>query len=96
MRLVGMFKLEDFKRKHAAARGPLDAWRMEVETAQWNDPRDIKRRHATASFLADDRVIFNIKGNSYRLVVKARYQNGIVAIEWLGTHAEYSKQDFRK
>ena len=96
MRLVGLLKLEDFKRKHAATRGPLDAWRMEVEAAQWTGPRDIKSRHATASFLPDDRIIFNIKGNSYRLVVKVRYQNGIVMLEWIGTHAEYSKLDFRK
>lgn len=96
MRLVGLFKLEDFKRKHAGARGPLDAWRIEVEAAEWGGPMDIKRRHATASFLADHRVIFNIKGNSYRLVVKVRYQNAIVVIEWIGTHADYSKVDFRK
>ena len=48
-----------------------------------------------ASFLAENRVIFNIKGNTYRLVVKARYQHGIVLIEWIGTHAEYDKQDFQ-
>lgn len=94
MQLLGLLKLEDFKRKHAAARGPLDAWRMDVETARWDGPQDVKRRHATASFLADNRIIFNIKGNSHRLVVKVRYQNGIVAIEWIGTHAEYSKLDF--
>ena len=96
MRLVGLFKLEDFKRKHAAARGQLDAWRIEVEAAEWSGPQDIKRRYATASFLAGDRVIFNIKGNSFRLVIKARYQNEIVVIEWIGTHAEYSKVDFGK
>ena len=49
-----------------------------------------------ASFLAKNRVIFNIKGNTYRLVVKARYQHGIVLIEWIGTHAEYDKQDFQQ
>lgn len=94
MQLLGLIKLEDFKRKHAAARGPLDAWRKYVETAQWDGPKDIKRWNATASILADNRIIFNIKGNAYRLVVKIRYQNGIVLIEWIGTHAEYSKQDF--
>lgn len=96
MRLIGLFKLEDFKRKHAIARGPLDVWQTEVEAAQWNGPQDIKRRHATASFLPEDRIIFNIKGNSYRLVIKVRYLNAIVVIEWIGTHAEYSKVDFRK
>ena len=94
MLLLGLPTLEDFKRKHAVARGPLDAWRTEVEMARWDGPQDIKRRYATASFLSDNRIIFNIKGNAYRLVVKVRYQNGIVLIEWAGTHAEYSKLDF--
>jgi len=94
MQLLGLIKLEEFKRKHPAARGPLDAWRLDVESAQWDGPKDVKQRHATASFLADNRIIFNVKGNSYRLVVKARYQNKIVFVEWVGTHAEYSKQDF--
>jgi mRNA interferase HigB len=94
MQLLGLLKLEDFKRKHAASRGQLDAWRSYVETAQWSGPQDIKRWSAMASFLADNRVIFNIKGNSYRLVVKVRFESGVVLIEWIGTHAEYSKQDF--
>lgn len=95
MQLVGLLKLDAFRRTHADSRGPLDAWQVEVKAAQWSGPQDIKDRYPTASFLADNRVIFNIKGNSYRLVVKARYQNGIVLIEWVGTHAEYDKQDFR-
>ncbi len=54
----------------------------------------IRDRYASASFLGGNRVIFNIKGNSYRLVVKVRFQNGIVMIEWGGTHAEYDKKNF--
>jgi len=76
MQLLGLPKLEDFKRKHAAARGPLDAWRSYVEAARWGGPQDDKRWNAAASILADNRIIFNIKGHSYRLVVKVRYQNG--------------------
>ena len=94
MRLIGLPKLEDFKRKHSNTRGPLDAWRIDVEAAVWISSQDIKRRYATASFLADNRIIFNIKGNAYRLVVRVRYQNGIVLIEWVGTHAEYSRRKF--
>ena len=94
MQLLGLLMLDAFKRTHADSRGPLDAWRSEVETAEWAGPQDIKNRFPSASFLAENRVIFNIKGNTYRLVVKARYQNGIVLIEWIGTHAEYDKQDF--
>lgn len=72
----------------------LEAWRAEVEAAQWQVPQDIKNRYGSADFLADNRVIFNIKGKRYRLVVKVRHQNGIVMIEWVGTHAEYSKKKF--
>jgi mRNA interferase HigB len=96
MQLLGLIKLEEFKRRHASSRGPLDAWRSYVEAAQWRTTHDIKRWSATASFLDENRVIFNIKGNSFRLVVKVRYENGIVLIEWVGTHAEYDKQDFTR
>ena len=68
---------------------------MEVAGANWTGPQEIKDRYPSASILADNRVIFNIKGNSYRLLLKVRYQNGIVLIEWIGTHAEYDKQDFK-
>ena len=94
MQLLGLLKLDAFKRKHADARGPLDAWRFEAERAQWADSQDIKTRYPSASFLADNKVIFNIKGNTYRLVIKAKYQNGLTLIEWVGTHAEYDKQKF--
>jgi mRNA interferase HigB len=94
MQLLGLIKLDDFKRKHADTRGALDVWRTEVEKVQWSGPQDVKTRYPSTSFLADNRVIFNIKGNSVRLVVKARYQNGIVLIEWIGTHAEYDKKKF--
>lgn len=94
MQLLGLITLDAFKRSHADSRGPLDAWQSDVERAEWTGPQDVKNRYPSASLLADNRVIFNIKGNTYRLVVKARYQNGIVLIEWVGTHAEYDKQNF--
>lgn len=94
MQLLGLIKLDDFKRSHADARGPLDAWRSLAERAQWAGPQDIKNQYPSASLLADNKVIFNIKGNTYRLVVKAKYQNGLILIEWVGTHAEYDKHKF--
>lgn len=81
-------------RSHANARRPLDAWRLEVERAIWLTTQDIKQSYRSADFLADNRVIFNIKGITYRLVVQVRYQNGLVVVEWIGTHAEYSKKRF--
>jgi mRNA interferase HigB len=94
MRILSLPLLEDFKRHHADVRGQLDAWRDEVERETWQTSQDIKRRYKSADFLADNRVIFNIKGNSYRLVVQVRYRNRIVVIEWVGTHAEYNKKKF--
>ena len=94
MRILNLPLLEAFKQAHADVRGQLDAWRDEVEREAWLTPQDIKRRYKSADFLAGNRVIFNIKGNSYRLVVQVRYRGGIVLIEWVGTHAEYSKRKF--
>lgn len=86
MRILGLPLLEEFKMKHADSRGQLDAWQGDVQRACWLSPQDIKQRYRSADFLADNRVIFNIKGNSYRLVVKVRYQNGLVVVEWVGSH----------
>jgi mRNA interferase HigB len=94
MRILNLPLLEDFKQHHADVRGALDAWRDEVGREIWQTSQDIKRRYKSADFLADNRVIFNIKGNSYRLVVQVRYRGGIVVIEWIGSHAEYSKKKF--
>lgn len=94
MRILGLPLLEKFKVRTPGARGALDAWQNEIAAADWKSPQDIKNRYRSADFLANNRVIFNIKGNSYRLVVKVRYQNGLVVVEWVGTHAEYDKIKF--
>lgn len=94
MRIVGLPILEAFKARHANVRGALDAWRSEVERAEWKSPQDIKQRFRSADFLSGNRVIFNVKGNAYRLVVMVRYQSGLVVIEWVGTHADYDKKKF--
>jgi mRNA interferase HigB len=94
MKVLGRDKLLKFSRKHANIKNALDAWFDEAEDAEWNTPQDIKDRYSSADFLSDNRVIFNIKGNHYRLVVKVRYQNGIAVVEWVGTHSEYDKQSF--
>lgn len=94
MRIVGLPILEAFQARHANVRGALDAWRSEVERAEWKTPQDIKQRFRSADFLSGNRVIFNVKDNAYRLVVMVRYQSGLVVIEWVGTHADYDKKKF--
>jgi mRNA interferase HigB len=94
VRIVGRSILEAFAAKHAEIRPALDAWTCEVEEAQWDTPDQIKARFAAASFLRDNRVLFNLKGNKYRLDTKIAYQTHIVFIVRIGTHAEYERWDF--
>ena len=94
MKVVKRKALEDFKRRHADARSHVDAWLCEAEEAQWKSSHDIKARYATASFLADNRVVFNLKGNKYRLDVKVSYKSQVVLIKRIGTHEEYNNWKF--
>jgi mRNA interferase HigB len=94
MKVLGRGKLLEFSQKHANVKKALDAWFDEAEKSEWATSHDIKNRYSSADFLAGNKVIFNIKGNHYRLVVKVRYQNGIVVVEWIGTHSEYNKKSF--
>jgi mRNA interferase HigB len=91
MRLVGRKHLDAFAAQHAEIRGPLNAWIAEVEEATWKGPGDIKARYPSASFLSDNKVIFNIKGNKYRIQTKLSYEIQVLIALEIGTHAEYSK-----
>lgn len=93
MRVISRKALREFWEKHPDAETPLRAWFKEAHEAHWGTPSDIKARYAMASFLAKDRVVFNIKGNAYRLVVAIRYELGIVYIRFVGTHAAYDTID---
>lgn len=95
MKVLGRDKLEQFYKKHIDSKGALTAWYRDACDSTWNSPQDIKNHYRSADFLSNNRVIFNIKGNHYRLVIQVRYQNGIVVVLWVGTHAEYDKEKFR-
>ena len=82
--------------KYRDAEQPLRAWYKEADAADRASPDDIRARYVTASIVADDRVVFNIKGNRYRLVVALNYEARIVYIKFFGTHAEYDKIDVTK
>lgn len=82
--------------KHRDAEQQLKAWYKEAEAATWNGPEDVRLRYPTASIVGDERVVFNIRGNSYRLVVAIKYAASIVFIKFFGTHAEYDKIDVLK
>ncbi len=87
----GLGILNDFMNLHAEAREQLKVWMHEIAIAEWKGPQDIKAHYPSASFLSDNRVIFNIKGKKYRIVVQVSYKHQIVLIQRCGTHAEYSR-----
>lgn len=93
MRVIAKRTLQAFWRRHSDAEGPLLAWYHEAEKTGWEGPAEIKARYRNASFLRDNRVVFNVKGNTYRLVVRINYPHGIVYVRFVGTHAEYDKID---
>jgi mRNA interferase HigB len=91
MRLVGAELLAEFMTRHPQAKSWVSAWTKEVEAADWRRPQDVKDRYASASFIGDDKVIFNVKGNSFRMEVLINYSVGVVRVVRYGTHAEYDK-----
>ena len=91
MRLVGKELLDKFAERHAEIRTSLNAWIREVEDADWDGPAEIKARYPTASILSENRVVFNIKGNKYRVETKISFEIKVVLAKQIGTHAEYSK-----
>jgi mRNA interferase HigB len=92
MRVVGREKLAKFCSAHSGARKWIANWLSEAEAATWNSPHAIKIRYPAASFLAGNTVIFNVKGNAFRLEVVVAYRTGVVQIIWAGTHAQYDRR----
>ena len=93
MNIISKKTLVQFYEKHSQAKIPLEVWHADVRKSQWENSEQIKRDYASASFLHDNRVVFNIKGNHYRLVVLVVYQHGVVYIRFVGTHEEYDRID---
>ena len=93
MRIIARSTLRAFWRRHKDAEQPVLAWYRDVKTADWRGPADVKRRYAQASFVGDNRVVFNIAGNKYRLVVHLNYGARAAYICFVGTHADYDKID---
>ncbi len=91
MRVIAVGHLRDFWGRHRDAEQALKSWCDEARSAAWRTPQDIRGRYATASFVGRNRVVFNIKGNDYRLVVAVAYRFQAVYIKFVGTHAEYSR-----
>lgn len=93
MHVISKKTLARFWRKHTDAEAPLEAWFREAKAVRWKTPMDIKARFGSVDFLPGNRVVFNIGGNKYRLIVKIAYIPGTVYVRFVGTHAEYDKID---
>jgi len=96
MRIVGRETLDQFCARHAGARKWIAAWLGEVGSSNWAKPQAIKDQYASASFLEGNTVIFNVKGNDYRLEVQVAYRTATVVVKWIGTHAEYDERNARR
>lgn len=93
MRIIARAPLRDFSARYPDAKAPLDAWWAEAHRSSWATPADIKTMYGSASFLGGNKVVFNIAGNKYRLIVKFEYRLGMGYIRFIGTHAEYDAID---
>lgn len=94
MRVIAKKRLREFWIAHAAARTPLQSWWSIASHADWKTPQDIKDTFGNSvDFVADNRVIFDIGGNNYRLIVHFKYEKQVAFIKFIGTHAEYDKID---
>jgi mRNA interferase HigB len=96
MRIVGRERVQLFCATHADARAWVERWLADVELAVWATPQHIRNQYASASFLADGVVIFNVGGNAYRLEVAVAYRAATVSIRWAGTHREYDERNRRR
>ena len=95
MHVISRKKLVDFFKQPGCrdAKSPIEAWYYEVKHAQWESPADVKTQYRSASILKNNRVVFNIAGNKYRLIVRINYNSKTVFVRFIGTHEAYDKID---
>lgn len=93
MRIIARNRLRAYGETHADAREQLEAWYEVVSQVEWESFADVRATYGNASVVANNRIVFNIKGNDYRLIVRMDYRGGIAFIHWFGSHAEYDKID---
>jgi mRNA interferase HigB len=93
MRIIAKKTLKEFWESHPDAEGPLLAWYREVKKEDWDTPTKVKEEYASASIVGNNRAVFHIRGNAYRLVVAINYPYRVVYIRFVGTHAEYDRTD---
>ncbi|GHT72529.1 toxin RelE [Bacteroidia bacterium] len=93
MRVIAKKMLREFWTIHPNCEQQLKSWYQEASNARWLNPNQIKTDYPSASILNDNRIVFNIKGNNYRLIVKINYDYQMIWIRFIGTHVAYDKID---
>ncbi len=96
MRIIAFGAIREFWKRHPQAEIPLRSWYAQASRADWRSPADVKAAYRSASFLTRNRVVFNIKGNDFRLVAAVHYNRGMMFIRFVGTHREYDMIDATK
>lgn len=96
MRIIALSTLRTFWDKYADAKGPLQAWHREARRANWANPNELKKQFGNASIVGSKRVVFNIEGNAYRLIVDIEYSLKIIFVVWVGTHHQFDSIDVKK
>lgn len=93
MRIIAKKNLVEYWENHSGSETPLLTWYRTAQKAEWHTPNDVKRDYPSASIIKGNRMVFNIKGNDYRLIVAINYETQIIYIRFVGTHSEYDKID---
>ena len=96
MKLVGRNRLDDFCKNHPDARDWIENWLADIEAADWSTPHQLKARYPSASILGGGFIVFNVKGNNYRLEATIAYKTSIVVVHWIGTHEEYDERNKKR
>ena len=96
MRVISKKTLRDFWKLHPDCEQQLKAWYHEADKAGWKNPKELKKDYPSASILEGNRVVFNIKGNNYRLIMRINYDYQMLWIRFVGTHAQYDNIDANK
>lgn len=96
MNVISRKTLAEFYERHADAREPLETWYRVSKRASWRNFNEVRKTYPTADVVGDDRMVFNIKGNNYRLVARFSFRYKAIQVRWIGTHAEYNYIDVLK
>jgi len=95
MKVLNIGLIESYYKLHNTAEKPLKAWLTAMKYNKFESPQDIKNQYKSVSIINNELVVFNIKGNRHRLVVKVKYENEIMLIKWVGLHKDYDKLDLK-